>query len=496
MRSNLPKKWLLIKTGEVVEVIMGQAPASSNCNKNNIGTPFIKVGQFSEKYPKINEWTTDPKKVVYKRDILLCVVGATIGKVNLGIECSIGRSVAGIRPRNGILNQLYLYYYLKTWTLKFRNSSQGTAQGVITKLDINNLLIPLPPPPEQHRIVAKIEELFTRLDAGVEALKQVQAQLKRYRQSVLKVAVEGRLTAEWREQHTDELEPADKLLERIHDERREKWEAEQLAKYKSKSEKLPKNWRGKYKKPMLPETTGLPELPEGWVYGKLENLIYIAGRIGWRGLKAEEYTTEGPLFLSVYNLNVGRNVDISNAYHISAERYNESPEIQLQNDDILLVKDGAGIGKIGLVKELKEKATVNSSLLVIRSGEIFIAEFLFYFLMGPGMQSIVKQRITGSATPHLFQRDIKQFILQIPPIKEQKKIVDEIERSFSVIEGTELTIRSELKRAQSLRQSILKRAFEGKLVTQDPNDEPASVLLERIKSEKAKPKKAKQLELS
>ncbi|GAH57826.1 unnamed protein product, partial [marine sediment metagenome] len=210
---------------------------------------------------------------------------------------------------------------------------------------------------------------------------------------------------------------------------------------------------------------------------------------------AEEYTTEGPLFLSVYNLNVGRNVDFSNAYHISKERYDESPEIKLQNDDILLVKDGSGIGKIGLVKELKEKATVNSSLLVIRSGKVFVPEFLFYFLMGPGMQSIVKQRITGSATPHLFQRDIKQFILQIPPIKEQKKIVEEIKRSLSVIEGTGLAIKSELKRAQSLRQSILKRAFEGKLVPQDPDDEPASVLLERINAEKAKPKKSKQMEM-
>jgi type I restriction enzyme S subunit len=371
----------------------------------------------------------------------------------------------------------------------------GIGQPNVNATKLARLQIPLPPPQEQQRIVAKIEELLTKLDAGVEGLKQLQVQLKRYRQSLLKAAVEGRVTAEWREQHKDELEPADKLLEGILKERREKWEAEQLAKYESKSKKPPNNWQDKYKKPKLPDTTGLPELPEGWAYGKLEDLIYIAGRIGWRGLKAEEYTTEGPLFLSVYNLNLGRNVDFSNAYHISKERYDESPEIKLQNDDILLVKDGAGIGKIGIVKELKEKASVNSSLLVIRSGKVFIPEFLFYFLMGPSMQSIVKQRITGSATPHLFQRDIKQFILQIPSTKEQKKIVEEIERSLSVIEETESALKSELKRAQSLRQSILKCAFEGKIVAQDPNDEPASGLLERIKSEKTKQKKSKQLEM-
>jgi len=104
--------------------------------------------------------------------------------------------------------------------------------------------------------------------------------------------------------------------------------------------------------------------------------------------------------------------------------------------------------------------------------------------MGPDMQSIVLRRITGSATPHLFQRDIKQFILKIPPIEEQKEIVKRLSESLSIIDESEQIIDAELQRAQSLRQSILKRAFAGKLVPQDPNDEPASVLLERIRKEK------------
>lgn len=164
--------------------------------------------------------------------------------------------------------------------------------------------------------------------------------------------------------------------------------------------------------------------------------MYIAGRIGWRGLKAEEYTDEGPLLLSVYNLAGKETVDLKNVNHISMQRYDESPEIQLQENDILLAKDGAGIGKLGIVKNLTVPATVNSSLLVIRSREAFIPKYLFYVLKGPKMQSIVKSKITGSATPHLFQRDIKNFTLCIPPINEQMEIVLRMENRFSIIEKT------------------------------------------------------------
>ena len=113
-----------------------------------------------------------------------------------------------------------------------------------------------------------MKNLFTKLDAGIESLKQVQTLLKKYRQSVLKSAVEGKLTSEWRKQHKDELEPADKLLERILKERKEKWEAEQLANFKAKGKKPPKNWQNKYKEPTPPDTSNLPELPDGWMWVK------------------------------------------------------------------------------------------------------------------------------------------------------------------------------------------------------------------------------------
>ncbi|MFN8268267.1 MAG: N-6 DNA methylase [Chitinophagales bacterium] len=147
----------LVKLGEIIELIMGQAPAGNECNKDGIGTPFVKVGQFGEIKPFINEWTTKPLKMAEEGDVLLCVVGATIGKLNLGIECAIGRSVAALRPKKEKLEQIYLYHLLKEWTLELREQSQGSAQGVIGKDIIFNIQIPLPPLEIQQQIVAEIE---------------------------------------------------------------------------------------------------------------------------------------------------------------------------------------------------------------------------------------------------------------------------------------------------------------------------------------------------
>ncbi len=162
--------------------------------------------------------------------------------------------------------------------------SRGTTISGITKKQLETLEFPLPPRPEQERIVAKIEETFTQLEAGVAELQNAKAQLKRYRAAVLKSAVEGELTREWREAHQGEIEPAEKLLARILVERRKKWEAE--------------GGKGKYKEPVEPNTDDLPELPEGWIWAAPDQLASTekyALAIGPFGsnLKVFDYTDDG-----------------------------------------------------------------------------------------------------------------------------------------------------------------------------------------------------------
>lgn len=148
----------VVAVGNVAETVMGQAPPGEDCNKEGKGIVFVKAGEFSDPEPLIREWTTNPLKLAKKGDVLVCVVGATAGKVNLGIDCAIGRSVAAVRPDPKHLNTAYLHYFLHTQTDRLRAASQGLAQGVITREMLSKLEIPLPPIDEQRRIAMILDK--------------------------------------------------------------------------------------------------------------------------------------------------------------------------------------------------------------------------------------------------------------------------------------------------------------------------------------------------
>ena len=174
----------MIQLGEVADFEMGQAPPGTECNMDGDGTVFVKAGEFSKLYPLKREWTTKPLKFGKHGDVFICVVGATAGKLNLGIDCAIGRSVAAIRPKP-ILETKFLYYQLLPSVLKLRASSAGSAQGVISKKQLSDIQIVLPSISAQAEIVAEIEKQFSRLDEAVANLQRVKANLKRYEKATI-----------------------------------------------------------------------------------------------------------------------------------------------------------------------------------------------------------------------------------------------------------------------------------------------------------------------
>lgn len=164
-------------------------------------------------------------------------------------------------------------------------------------------------------------------------------------------------------------------------------------------------------------------MTSGWKTERLTDVAELRGRIGWKGLTAKEYTQEGPYFLSVHSLNYGDYANFRHAFHISQQRYDESPEIMLQTDDVLICKDGAGIGKVGIVGPLPGPSTINSSLLLIRAKSNVLPKYLFHLLQSPYFQAIVQSRLEGATTPHLYQRDIATFPVHLPSFEEQRRIV-------------------------------------------------------------------------
>ena len=389
----------------------------------------------------------------------------------------------------------FLYYLVQSQTFVDAMSElvQGALYPAVRPKDISGFGFALPPLTEQHRIVAEIERQFSLLDAGVANLRRVQANLRRYRASVLQDACTGRLVpteAELAQAEGREYEPADHLLDRILAERRVRWEADQLAKMEARGT-LPMNgaWKAKYEEPSGPDTVGLPELPEGWTWASVEQL-------GWHGdavltgpfgtsMGTEDFITSGVPVLTIGCLTVG-GVELEKARFVSERKAAALGRYALRIGDMLFSRM-ASVGRAGVVGAALEGALFNYHIMRLRlNPEVLIPAFYLAYVRGAKVVTDYVVKVNHGATRDgINTEQLLQMPVVLPPLAEQERIVAEVERRLSVVDELEKVVAANLKRADRLRQAILKDAFAGRLVPQDPKDEPASVLLERIKAERA-----------
>ena len=378
-----------------------------------------------------------------------------------------------IRLLEEIENKFIFFYVVRE---SFRKNAQQSMAGAVgqQRVPLNfiaNSRVAVPPLPEQKCIVSKIEELFPHLDEGVSSLKKAKLELKCYRQSVLKAAFEGRLTEKWREAHKKELEPASVLLERIKVERKQK-----LGK--------------KYKELSSLEAEDSRNLSNTWALVRFIDIVSHEKNSIKRGpfgsaIKKSFFVEKG------YKVYEQRNAIYDDCtlgnYYLDDRKFKELEDFEVKPGDFIISCSGT-IGKIAEIPESAEKGVINQALLKITIEKRLILPKLFKYLFSSlGFQNKILVETRGSAMKNISSvEDIKKFQLAIPSIQEQNQIILEIERRFTIADNIEKTIGENLKKTERLRQSILKQAFEGKLVSQDPSDEPASVLLERIKQEKAR----------
>lgn len=364
----------------------------------------------------------------------------------------------------------YIYYYVQsTDFLKQRDAlATGSTQVALTDGSAVHISFPLPPLPEQHRIVAKIEELLPKLDAGVEALTGAKLQLRRYRQSILKSAFEGKLTADWREAHKSELEPAFKLVEKIKNERQKKSQ-------------------GKAKELPLLDASELPNLPDGWVWVSLEQLSWDSS---YGTSEKCDYDYTGPPVIRIPNIIKGR-IDLGDLKYASANNLISGVK-PLASGDLLLIRTNGSknlIGRAALVSQDFDRHYYFASYLIrfrllnINCLPAWVNALFKSYRIRLWME---REAATSAGQYNISLVKFNRLPLPIPPLSEQNRILEEIDRCFSVVDEMEKTIEQSLNQAERLRHSILKKAFEGKLVPQDPNDEPAERLLGWIKTEKAR----------
>jgi type I restriction enzyme S subunit len=458
--NELPKGWVWSTLGEISEVILGQSPPSSTYNEDGKGLPFYQGKlEFGYIYPSPQKWCSSPKKVAEKNDVLISV-RAPVGPTNICPEKScVGRGLAAIRPMGGI-ESLFVLYLIRAFENSIAGKGTGTTFNAITGSRLSGFEIPLSPLPEQHRIVAKIEELFTKLDAGIEALKKIKAQLKRYRQAVLKYAFEGKLTQEWREANKGKIEPASVLLERIKEQRK-------------------KEAKGKLKELPPIDTSELPELPEGWVWTKVREIGLIIS--GQTPKELNSCGGEGEIpFYKVNDMN-----------RVGNERFMKESEICLMQNEVEKLKihiqrTGTVIfpKRGGAIATNKKRILASPSAYDLNIMGVYplIMPFMFFYYWISSLD--LNTLSDGSNVPQINHKDIEPIPFPLPSLSEQEKIVEEIESRLSIADNMEKVAEQSLKQSDRLRQSILKKAFEGKLVPQDPTDLPAVELLKQIKEER------------
>jgi len=282
--------------------------------------------------------------------------------------------------------------------------------------------------------------------------------------------VEGELTREWREAHRGELELASVLLERILEERRARWEAEHPGK--------------RYEPPTPLDADDLLALPEGWVWATVEQISEM------RQYGTSEKANVDPSGIPVLrmgNIQDGK-LDFSDLKYFP-EEWPKLDDFVLQDGDVLFNRTNSAdlVGKTAVYKAFHPRAVFASYLIRVRTSDAYLPDFLSSCINSfhgrRYIASVVSQQV-GQA--NVSGTKLSKMPIPFPPLSEQQHIVAEVEQRLSVADEMEKAVEQSLKRAERLRQSILKRAFEGKLVPQDPSDEPASVLLERIKAEKAR----------
>ena len=378
-------------------------------------------------------------------------------------------------------------------SLRLNQFDRSTAIPGLNRYDVYDLQVWVPPLPEQRRIVTKIEELFSELDKGIENLKTARAKLKIYRQAVLKQAFEGKLTAQWHEKNKDKLETPEQLLARIKQERAARYE-QQLEQWKA----AVKRWEGKGKRGQKPRKQKIPATLSLPSEGEIENLPALPD--DWLWIKVQALLAEPPANgHSVKNRPSGfpvlrltaikkERLDLSELKHGDWEREDALPYLVQEGDFLLARGNGSKhlVGRGGLVPTVDHDLAYPDTMIRLRVDPSAVDGSFFSYVWNSRLlrRQVENAARTTAGIYKINQGHVLSFVVPLCSLIEQSVVVDRLSAILAGIDKTEKEINENLGKASTLRQSILKKAFAGQLIAQNPSDEPASVLLDRIRAER------------
>lgn len=447
----LPSNWLFVPLGNVAQYINGRAFKPIEWEES--GLPIIRIQNLTQSSDVVNYSSKIHEEKYYVRngDVLMAW-SATLDVFiwNKG-PAWLNQHIFNVKEFASVIEKNFLYFVLKRAISEFYSKTHGTGMVHVTKPVFEAHEIPLPPLNEQKRIVAKLDAVMPRIEAVKERLDKVPTILKRFRQSVLTAAVTGKLTEQWREQHP-EVESAfqESCVEK---------------------EGLPETWS---------------EIEFKKVINELRNGVSLKPNINPPGTK----------ILRISANRSGR-VDLEDHRFIpdGEEKY---VQFLLKEGDLLFTRYNGNVDLVGVcgkVRCLEENILYPDKLMRVRVNLDFCdTNFLEYiFQTGDIRDYLVSKSKTSAGQNGLSGTDLKLTPIPLPPLEEQKEIVRQVDKLFALADKVEVHYLKAKAKVDKLSQSVLAKAFRGELVPQDPNDEPAEKLLERILEEKAKLVGSKQL---
>lgn len=489
--SELLKGWTTCKLEDVVEGLQSGFASGKKDVEN--GLKHLRMNNIGvDGKLNLELLRTVPSRLANRShyleagDVLICTTnsGKLVGKCalfELNGDFAFSNHLTKVRANRSAIESQYLLYHL--WFLwkegDFEHSCKHWVnQSTLPKEELLATRILLPPLREQRRIVVKLEKLLSRVDGVQARLETIPRILKRFRQSVLAAACSGKLTADWRKE-PKVPETAATFLVSVRSQRRERWTQAEMAK-KSSNRKGP----DKYPDPREIVDDDLPDLPEEWAWASLDEVSY---RLTYGITVRPQYVEDGVAMISAREIRSGE-VDLLKANRISRSDYDGLREkCRIYFGDVLFSKTGT----VGSVARVKTDEPLCSSQNIAVISPLIESAFLEIVLRSSTFQQRALDAVKNTAVSDLQLGIMACFPIPIPPLTEQREIVRRVEALFKTAVALERRYRTAKAHVDKLTQSLLAKAFRGELVPQDPNDEPAEKLLERIRSERengAKPR--------
>ncbi len=411
--GKIPREWKTVKLSSVARIIMGQSPPSDTYNREGLGMPFLQGKmEFGRMYPSPTTYTTQPLKIAEPNDILISV-RAPVGDVNIApYKICIGRGLAAIRFNPKTANHTFYFYYLQYIKKQLETLGKGSTFKAITKKDLEELLIPLPPIKEQE----KVSEILTMIDKIIELYHEERERLERLKRGLMSELLTGRI--------------------RVREE----------------------NGRLSFHRETEFQETEIGKIPKEWGLAKLEKIAkIITGPFGSQ-LKKSELTNHGIKVYTQENV-LQRNFEIGNLY-ISEEKFKELKNFEVMPDDVLLTIRGT-IGKSIKVPTGITKGIIHTNLAIIRlEKKEVLPDFVeLVFNESEILMEQVRRMYSATTIPALYGRTLKQIKIMLPSLNEQKAIT----HIFSTVNRAIELYREEITRLERLKRGLMDLLFTGKV---------------------------------